>query len=164
MSVEQNAIAQKIFSLPDLIFQIEEWKKESKKIVFTNGCFDLIHPGHLSYLLEAANLGDKLIIGVNTDHSVRKIKGEERPINNEQSRLQLLASLFFVDAVVLFDEDTPADLIEALKPHILVKGGDYKIDDIVGAKETIERGGTVKVLNFLPGYSSTKIIEKIKQL
>lgn len=164
MSVEQNAIAQKIFSLPDLLLQIENWGKESKKIVFTNGCFDLIHPGHLSYLLEASNLGDKLIIGVNTDHSVRKIKGEERPINNEQSRLQLLASLFFVDAVVLFDEDTPADLIEAIKPHILVKGGDYKIDDIVGAKETIERGGTVKVLNFLPGYSSTKIIEKIKQL
>lgn len=164
MSVEQNAIAQKIFSLPDLLLQIEDWGKESKKLVFTNGCFDLIHPGHLSYLLEASNLGDKLIIGVNTDHSVRKIKGEERPINNEQSRLQLLASLFFVDAVVLFDEDTPADLIEAIKPHILVKGGDYKIDDIVGAKETIERGGTVKVLNFLPGYSSTKIIEKIKQL
>lgn len=164
MSVEQNAIAQKIFSLPDLLFQIEDWKKESKKIVFTNGCFDLVHPGHLSYLLEAANLGDRLIIGVNTDSSVRKIKGEERPINDERSRLQLLASLFFVDAVVLFDEDTPADLIEALKPHILVKGGDYKIEDIVGAKETIERGGTVKVLNFLPGYSSTKIIEKIKQL
>lgn len=164
MLVEQNAIAQKIFSLPDLLLQIENWGKESKKIVFTNGCFDLIHPGHLSYLLEASNLGDKLIIGVNTDHSVRKIKGEERPINNEQSRLQLLASLFFVDAVVLFEEDTPADLIEAIKPHILVKGGDYKIDDIVGAKETIERGGTVKVLNFLPGYSSTKIIEKIKQL
>lgn len=164
MSVEQNAIAQKIFSLPDLLFQIEDWKKESKKIVFTNGCFDLVHPGHLSYLLEAANLGDRLIIGVNTDSSVRKIKGEERPINDERSRLQLLASLFFVDAVVLFDEDTPADLIEALKPHILVKGGDYKIEDIVGVKETIERGGTVKVLNFLPGYSSTKIIEKIKQL
>ena len=164
MSVEQNAIAQKIFSLPDLLFQIEDWKKESKKIVFTNGCFDLVHPGHLSYLLEAADLGDRLIIGVNTDSSVRKIKGEERPINDERSRLQLLASLFFVDAVVLFDEDTPADLIEALKPHILVKGGDYKIEDIVGAKKTIERGGTVKVLNFLPGYSSTKIIEKIKQL
>lgn len=164
MSVEQNAIAQKIFSLPDLLLQIEDWRKESKKLVFTNGCFDLIHPGHLSYLLEASNLGDKLIIGVNTDHSVRKIKGEERPINNEQSRLQLLASLFFVDAVVLFDEDTPADLIEAIKPHILVKGGDYKIEDIVGAKETIERGGTVKVLNFLTGFSSTKIIEKIKQL
>lgn len=164
MSVEQNAIAKKIFSLPDLLFQIEDWKKERKKIVFTNGCFDLVHPGHLSYLLEAANLGNKLIIGVNTDYSVRKIKGEERPINDEQSRLQLLAALFFVDAVVLFNEDTPADLIECLKPDILVKGGDYKIDGIIGAKETIERGGTVKVLNFLPGYSSTKIIEKIKQL
>ncbi|TKC01204.1 D-glycero-beta-D-manno-heptose 1-phosphate adenylyltransferase [Pedobacter cryotolerans] len=164
MSVEKNAITQKIFSLPVLLIQIEDWKKKGEKIVFTNGCFDLIHPGHLSYLLEAANLGDKLIIGVNTDRSVRKIKGEERPINNQQSRLQLLAALFFVDAVVLFDEPTPADLIKAIKPHILVKGGDYKIEDIVGAKETIERGGAVKVLNFLPGYSSTHIIEKIKQL
>ncbi|RZJ81618.1 MAG: D-glycero-beta-D-manno-heptose 1-phosphate adenylyltransferase [Flavobacterium sp.] len=164
MSIEQNTITQKIFSLPDLLTQIEDWKKEGKKIVFTNGCFDLIHPGHLSYLLEAANLGDKLIIGVNTDSSVKKIKGEERPINNEQSRLQLLAAMFFVDAVVLFDEETPADLIEAIKPHVLVKGGDYKIEGIVGAKETIERGGAVKVLNFLPGYSSTNIIEKIKQL
>lgn len=164
MSIEQNTITQKIFSLPDLLTQIEDWKKEGKKIVFTNGCFDLIHPGHLSYLLEAANLGDKLIIGVNTDSSVKKIKGEERPINNEQSRLQLLAAMFFVDAVVLFDEPTPADLIEAIKPHVLVKGGDYKIEDIVGAKETIGRGGAVKVLNFLPGYSSTNIIEKIKQL
>lgn len=164
MLVEQNAITQKIFSLPDLLLQVEDWKKNSKKIVFTNGCFDLIHPGHLSYLLEAGSLGDQLIIGVNTDSSVRKIKGEERPINEEQSRLQLLAALFFVDAVVLFDEPTPADLIEAIKPDILVKGGDYKIDSIVGAKETIERGGTVKVLNFLPGYSSTNIIEKIKKL
>ena len=164
MSVEKNAITQKIFSLPGLLIQIEDWKKKGEKIVFTNGCFDLIHPGHLSYLLEAANHGDKLIIGVNTDRSVRKIKGEERPINNQQSRLQLLAALFFVDAVVLFDEPTPADLIKAIKPHVLVKGGDYKIEDIVGAKETIERGGAVKVLNFLPGYSSTHIIEKIKQL
>ncbi|MES2447516.1 MAG: D-glycero-beta-D-manno-heptose 1-phosphate adenylyltransferase [Bacteroidota bacterium] len=164
MSVEKNAITQKIFSLPGLLIQIEDWKKKGEKIVFTNGCFDLIHPGHLSYLLEAANLGDKLIIGVNTDRSVKKIKGEERPINNQQSRLQLLAALFFVDAVVLFDEPTPADLIKAIKPHILVKGGDYKIEDIVGAKETIERGGAVKVLNFLSGYSSTNIIEKIKQL
>jgi rfaE bifunctional protein nucleotidyltransferase chain/domain len=164
MLVEQNAITQKIFSLPDLLLQVEDWKKNSKKIVFTNGCFDLIHPGHLSYLLEAASLGDQLIVGVNTDSSVRKIKGQERPINEEQSRLQLLAALFFVDAVVLFDEPTPADLIEAIKPDILVKGGDYQIDGIVGAKETIERGGTVKVLNFLPGYSSTNIIEKIKKL
>ena len=164
MAAEQNSITEKIFSLPNLLLQVEHWKKEGKKIVFTNGCFDLIHPGHLSYLLEAAHLGDKLIIGVNTDNSVRRIKGEERPINNEQTRLQLLAAMFFVDAVVLFDEPTPADLIEAIKPDILVKGGDYKIDGIVGAKETIERGGTVKVLNFLPGYSSTNIIEKIKKL
>ena len=164
MSVELNAIAKKIFSLPDLLEKINVWNNNGEKIVFTNGCFDLIHPGHLSYLLEAANLGSKLIIGVNTDSSVRRIKGEERPINDERSRLQLLAAMFFVDAVILFDEATPANLIEAIQPHILVKGGDYKIDDIVGAKETMQRGGTVKVLNFLPGYSSTNIIEKIKQL
>lgn len=158
----KQTLTQKIFSKDDLVAQSKIWKAEGKKIVFTNGCFDIVHPGHIAYLSDAANLGDILIIGLNTDQSVCKLKGENRPINNEFSRTQLIASMFFVDAVVLFNEDTPLDLITAIKPDVLVKGGDYNLDNIVGAKETLANGGEVKVLTFLPGYSSTAIIEKIK--
>ena len=164
MADQKRSIDQKIFSKADLSVQVENWKQEGKKIVFTNGCFDLVHPGHIAYLNEAASLGDKLVVGLNTDASVKEIKGEERPINNEYSRQQMLAAMFFVDAVVLFNEDTPYNLIEAIKPDVLVKGGDYQIENIVGAAETQQRGGEVKVLDFLPGYSSTSIIEKIKKL
>lgn len=164
MSRDTKALlAKKIFLKEDLQAQILEWKAARKKIVFTNGCFDLIHPGHIAYLNEAASLGDVLVIGLNTDRSVKVLKGEHRPINDEFSRSQLIASMFFVDAVVFFDEQTPIDLINALKPDVLVKGGDYQIDTIVGAKETLARGGEVKVLSFLPGYSSTAIIDKIKR-
>ncbi|MET4082043.1 rfaE bifunctional protein nucleotidyltransferase chain/domain [Pedobacter sp. UYP30] len=164
MTDKKASIALKVFSKESLLDQVKIWKKEGKKIVFTNGCFDLIHPGHVAYLHEAATLGDVLVVGLNNDSSVKKIKGEERPINNEFSRLQLLAAMFFIDAVVLFNEETPFELIELVKPDVLVKGGDYTIENIVGAAETIKRGGEVKVLDFLPGYSSTKIIEKIKKL
>lgn len=156
-------LAKKIFLKEELQAQIQEWKAAQKKIVFTNGCFDLIHPGHIAYLNEAASLGDVLVIGLNTDRSVKVLKGEHRPINDEFSRSQLIASMFFVDAVVFFDEQTPIDLINAVKPDVLVKGGDYQIDTIVGAKETLDRGGEVKVLSFLAGYSSTAIIDKIKR-
>jgi len=163
MSRDTKALlAKKIFLKEDLQAQIQQWKAAQKKIVFTNGCFDLIHPGHIAYLNEAASLGDILVIGLNTDRSVQVLKGEYRPINDEFSRSQLIASMFFVDAVVFFDEQTPIDLINALKPDVLVKGGDYQIDTIVGAKETLARGGEVKVLSFLAGYSSTAMIEKIK--
>ncbi|SMC98523.1 D-glycero-beta-D-manno-heptose 1-phosphate adenylyltransferase [Pedobacter nyackensis] len=158
----KQTLTQKIFSKDDLVAQSKIWKAEGKKIVFTNGCFDIVHPGHIAYLGDAANLGDILIIGLNSDQSVCKLKGENRPINNEFSRTQLIASMFFVDAVVLFNEDTPLNLITAIKPDVLVKGGDYTLDNIVGAKETLANGGEVKVLSFLPGYSSTGIIEKIK--
>lgn len=158
----KQVLTQKIYSKDDLVAKTQNWKAEGKKIVFTNGCFDIIHPGHIAYLGDAANLGDILIIGLNTDQSVSKLKGENRPINNEFSRTQLIASMFFVDAVVLFNEDTPLQLITALQPDVLVKGGDYNLDNIVGAKETLANGGEVKVLTFLPGYSSTSIIEKIK--
>jgi len=158
----KQTLTQKIFSKDDLVAQSKIWKAEGKKIVFTNGCFDIVHPGHIAYLGDAANLGDILIIGLNSDQSVCKLKGENRPINNEFSRTQLIASMFFVDAVVLFNEDTPLNLITAIKPDVLVKGGDYNLDNIVGAKETLANGGEVKVLSFLPGYSSTGIIEKIK--
>lgn len=158
----KNALAEKIVSLTDLKVLVNTWKENGDKIVFTNGCFDLLHAGHISYLSEAAALGDKLVVGLNSDYSVQKIKGPERPINNENTRSLLLGSMFFVDAVVVFNDDTPLDLVKTVLPDVLVKGGDYKIENIVGAKETIANGGKVEVLTFLPGYSSTSIIEKIK--
>jgi len=142
---------------------VNTWQKEGKKVVFTNGVFDLLHIGHVTYLAKAAELGDKLIIGLNTDSSVKRIKGESRPINDQNSRAALLASLFFVDGVVLFDEDTPLNLISYLLPDILVKGADYSIENIVGAKEVIANGGEVKTITFVKGYSSTSIIKKIKE-
>ncbi|MHA4896115.1 D-glycero-beta-D-manno-heptose 1-phosphate adenylyltransferase [Pedobacter sp. PWIIR3] len=156
-------LAHKILSNQDLELVKKRWEDEGKKVVFTNGCFDIIHPGHLSYLSEAASYGDVLIVGLNTDRSVKELKGENRPINDEFSRAQLLASMFFIDAVVLFDEGTPAELIRIVEPDVLVKGGDYTIETIVGAKQVLEKGGEVKVLGFLPGYSSTSIIEKIRK-
>jgi rfaE bifunctional protein nucleotidyltransferase chain/domain len=158
----QDILTQKIVSLTELKDLTGTWKAEGKKIVFTNGCFDLLHAGHIAYLSEAADLGDKLVVGLNSDQSVQCIKGPERPINNEKTRSALLASMFFTDAIVLFSEDTPLELITAILPDVLVKGGDYSMDTIVGAKETLANGGKVEVLSFLPGYSSTAIIEKIK--
>lgn len=158
----QDMLSQKIVSPLQLKDLAASWKAEGKKIVFTNGCFDLLHAGHIAYLSEAADLGDKLIVGLNSDQSVSCIKGPQRPVNNETTRSTVLASMFFIDAVVTFGEDTPLELIKTVLPDILVKGGDYKVDNIVGAKETIANGGRVEVLSFLPGYSSTSIIEKIK--
>ncbi len=163
MNVKQTA-AKKILSAAELALEVNNWKAAGKKIVFTNGCFDLLHAGHVSYLSEAASLGDILVIGLNSDDSVKRLKGPERPINDEATRALLLASMFFIDAVVLFNEDTPAELIKTILPAVLVKGGDYEIETIVGASETIANGGKVEVLTFLPGYSSTAIIEKIKTL
>jgi rfaE bifunctional protein nucleotidyltransferase chain/domain len=158
----QNILAEKIVSPTRLKELVDSWKAEGKKIVFTNGCFDLLHAGHIAYLSEAAGLGDKLIVGLNSDSSVQCIKGPQRPINNEHTRASLLASMFFIDAVVLFSEDTPLEVIKTVLPAVLVKGGDYQVENIVGAAETIANGGKVEVLSFLPGYSSTAIIEKIK--
>ena len=141
---------------------MSEWKGESKKVVFTNGVFDLLHIGHITYLAKAAELGDKLVIGLNSDASVKRIKGEDRPVNDQNSRAMLLAALFFVDAVVVFEEDTPQQLIAELLPDILVKGADYAIENIVGAKEVLANGGEVKTINFVEGHSSTAIIQKIK--
>jgi rfaE bifunctional protein nucleotidyltransferase chain/domain len=161
MDIKQT-ITQKIVSLSELAASVGQWKAEGKKIVFTNGCFDLLHAGHIAYLSEAAGLGDILIIGLNDDSSVKRIKGPDRPVNNELTRSALLASMFFIHAVVLFHEDTPLEVIKTVLPDILVKGGDYQVENIVGAKETIANGGKVEVLTFLPGYSSTAIVEKIK--
>lgn len=137
-------------------------KNKGKKIVFTNGCFDILHRGHVTYLAEAKKLGDLLVIGLNSDASVKRLKGPERPINNEKDRGYVLSQLKSVDHVEVFTEDTPLNLILAVKPKVLVKGGDWKIDQIVGGKEVQQMGGEVFSLNFVDGYSTTSLIEKIQ--
>jgi rfaE bifunctional protein nucleotidyltransferase chain/domain len=156
-------LSDKIVSLSKLSSKLDEWRSAKKRIVFTNGCFDLLHAGHIAYLTDAAALGDVLVLGLNSDRSVQRIKGPERPINDEKTRSAVLAGMFFIDAIVFFDEDTPLNVIKTVLPDVLVKGGDYKIEDIVGAQETVENGGEVQVLTFLPGYSSTAIIDKIRK-
>jgi rfaE bifunctional protein nucleotidyltransferase chain/domain len=156
-----DLIKSKILDQNDLSVWSFDLRQKKKSIVFTNGCFDVLHFGHVSYLAEARNLGDVLIIGLNSDSSVKKLKGESRPINDENARAMLLASLVFVDAVVIFNEDTPEKIIKMISPKILVKGGDYKIENIAGADFVIENGGSVEVISFVEGYSSSKIIKNI---
>jgi rfaE bifunctional protein nucleotidyltransferase chain/domain len=158
-----EAFKSKIESMDSLQKKVAGWKLLSKKIVFTNGCFDILHKGHVNYLAEAADLGDILIIGVNSDRSVRKLKGPSRPVNEESSRCEVLASLGFVSAVIVFDEDTPYELIKMIQPDVLVKGGDWKAEDIVGNDIVSQKGGVVKSIAFLPGYSTTLIEKKIKE-
>jgi D-glycero-beta-D-manno-heptose 1-phosphate adenylyltransferase len=158
----EKTLLSKITDLPKLKGTIAAWKNEGKKVVFTNGVFDLLHIGHITYMAKAAELGDKLVIGLNSDSSVKRIKGEDRPVNDQDSRAALLAALFFVDAIVVFEEDTPINVISTLLPDILVKGADYAVENIVGAKEVIANGGEVKTINFIEGYSSTSIIQKIR--
>jgi rfaE bifunctional protein nucleotidyltransferase chain/domain len=159
----QQAIAEKICQNHYVLkTKLTKWNEEGKQIVFTNGCFDLLHRGHVDYLAKAADLGDVLVIGVNTDASVSKLKGPHRPIQDEQSRMQILASLGFVDAVILFDEDTPYNLIQMVQPDVLVKGSDYKPEDIVGYDIVTAKGGSVKTIDFIPGYSTSLIEKKIK--
>lgn len=136
-------------------------ERVNRKVVFTNGCFDILHRGHIEYLAEAANLGDIFIVGLNSDNSVRLLKGQERPLQDEHSRALILASMEFVDYVVIFDEETPFNLIETLNPSILVKGGDYRIEDIVGADIVQKRGGSVQTIKFIEGCSSTNLINKL---
>ena len=142
----------------------KNWHERDKRVVFTNGCFDLLHPGHVNYLEDAKKLGDILIIGLNSDDSIRNLKGPLRPVNDLADRAHMLAALRSVDLVVPFSEDTPINLIKALLPDVLVKGGDYVPDDIVGAKEVSKAGGEVIVVPFLGGYSSTTLINRIKKL
>jgi len=137
-------------------------KAEGKKLVFTNGCFDIIHSGHVTYLFEAASFGDVLVVGLNSDDSVRRLKGPERPLNDQKDRAIVLSALEMVDFVCIFDEDTPLELIEELKPDILVKGGDYSRATIVGADFVEKNGGEVKVVKLVEGKSTTGIIEKMK--
>ncbi len=158
----EKTLLNKISDLSSLKATVSQWQKEGKKVVFTNGVFDLLHIGHITYMAKAAELGHKLIIGLNADSSVKRLKGDSRPVNDQNSRAALLAALFFVDAITVFEEDTPLNLISTLLPDILVKGADYAVENIVGAKEVIANGGEVKTINFVEGYSSTSIIQKIR--
>ena len=153
----------KIITKEQLNTKLPSWKKEGK-VVFTNGCFDILHLGHVDYLEKARNLGQKLIVGLNTDASVQRLKGTDRPICDENSRAHVMASLEFVDAVILFDEETPFELISYIKPDILVKGNDYTIENIVGADVVLKNGGKVETVPLVNGYSTTNVINKIKQL
>jgi rfaE bifunctional protein nucleotidyltransferase chain/domain len=154
----------KIINVPDAVQLVNQWKLQGQTIVFTNGCFDILHIGHVDYLEKARNLGDKLVLGLNTDHSIRRIKGETRPIVEQNARARVMAALGFVDAVVLFDEDTPLRLIQTIKPDILVKGDDYTIKNIIGADFVIENGGKVETIPLVKGFSTSNIIEKIKSI
>ncbi len=155
-------IERKIFDRQSLSRAVALWRFADKKIVFTNGCFDLLHLGHIDYLSKAASLGDVLIVGMNTDASVSRIKGPHRPINDETSRMRIMASLFFVNAVILFDDPTPLELIKLVQPDILVKGGDYKVEEIVGYEVVKARGGITQTIDIVPGYSTSSIEAKIR--
>ncbi len=151
--IKDLAAARKLVSL---------WKHQGKHVVFTNGCFDLLHLGHVDYLEKARNLGDVLVVGLNTDDSVSRFKGPQRPIQDQQSRARIMAALQAVDLVVFFNEDTPLRLISELLPQILVKGSDYLAENIVGADVVKNAGGVVKTIDFVPGYSTSRIVDKIK--
>jgi len=155
--------ARKIVTLQEAKTQVKNWQNAGNRVVFTNGCFDLIHLGHVDYLEKARMLGDKLVIGLNSDDSVSRFKGPERPLQDQISRARVLAAMQFIDLVVFFNEDTPLDLITELLPDILVKGSDYLADNIVGADVVKKNGGVVKTIDFVPGYSTTRIVEKIKR-
>ena len=153
----------KICELAEAQQRRNEWKSAGEQVVFTNGCFDILHLGHVDYLEKARQTGTKMIVAVNSDASVRILKGPERPVNSEYARARIIASLQFVDLVVVFHEETPLDLINNLLPDILVKGDDYSLETIVGAKEVISAGGQVKTIPLVPSYSTTGIIQKLKQ-
>ncbi|MDE3125677.1 MAG: D-glycero-beta-D-manno-heptose 1-phosphate adenylyltransferase [Bacteroidota bacterium] len=159
-----QAITQKIMPLAAVKAMRMGWKMRNKYVAFTNGCFDILHEGHIASLSKAAEEADYLIVGVNSDASTKRLKGPERPINHEHSRALILASLLIVDAVVIFEEDTPLELIKVLEPDVLVKGGDYTIDTIVGAKEVLANNGRVVINPIIEGFSTTSILQKIRQL
>jgi rfaE bifunctional protein nucleotidyltransferase chain/domain len=156
-----EVIKSKIYNWDELQKQLAVWRFKDKKIVFTNGCFDVIHLGHIEYLAKSRDLGNILVVGLNSDESVRRLKGSHRPMNNEDARATILSALFFVDAVIVFGEDTPAEIIELIRPDILVKGKDYEGKEIVGSETVKSYGGEVVMIDLTKGYSSTHIIEKM---
>jgi rfaE bifunctional protein nucleotidyltransferase chain/domain len=157
-----NQLKEKVVSQDQALKELKAWREKNKKIVFTNGCFDIIHPGHIDYLSQARDLGDILVLGLNTDQSVRRLnKGSNRPINDERTRAYVLAGLASVDLIVFFDEETPYNLIKLLQPNVLVKGNDYEVDKIIGFDILKENGGEVITIPFLEGYSTSSLIKKI---
>jgi len=159
---ELNKITDKIKSRKEAETIAKYWASKGEKMAFTNGCFDIVHRGHIDYLSKAKDLGTKLILGLNTDASVQRLKGPQRPVVDEQSRAILMAALQFIDLVVFFDEDTPYELIKALQPDILVKGSDYNAEEIVGYDILMAKGGKVETIDFVEGFSTSSIVEKIK--
>ena len=159
-----HLIQNKIITIAQIPAMRERWAFKKEKVVFTNGCFDILHQGHVDYLSKASDLGTKLIVGVNTDQSVKRLgKDKNRPIQDEYSRALIIATLHFVDAVILFDEDTPLELIRLVQPKVLVKGSDYKVNEIVGHEVVMANGGEVLTIDFLEGFSTTKIIQKARK-
>ena len=156
-------IKSKISGKEDFSYILSYYRFKNKKVVFTNGCFDLLHRGHVEYLLEAASFGDVLILGLNSDNSVKKLKGKNRPVQDEETRALILASLLVVDHVILFDEDTPIELIKFIMPDVLVKGGDYTTEEIVGSDVVINNGGKVESIKYIDGQSTTGLVNKIKE-
>lgn len=150
----------KILKQEEILKTIEKLKNENKTIVFTNGCFDILHVGHVRYLKESAKYGDILIVGLNSDSSVKKLKGESRPINNENDRAEILSALYFVDYIVIFNENTPENLLDEIKPDIYTKGADYTIETLPEAKTVLKNGGKVEFINLVEGKSTTNIIKK----
>ena len=159
-----DVIEKKIVELPELIRMAAQWRLLGKTIAFTNGIFDILHKGHIFSLSQAAKEADYLVVGLNSDTSTKKLKGDSRPINDEQSRALVLASLIVVDALVLFTEDTPLELIKAVMPDVLIKGGDYTVEQVAGSKEVIQNGGRVVINPIIEGVSTTGLIAKIEQL
>jgi D-beta-D-heptose 7-phosphate kinase/D-beta-D-heptose 1-phosphate adenosyltransferase len=157
-------IPTRIYKLDELKLEVLRWRFKSKTVAFTNGCFDILHAGHIASLSQASAEASYLIVGVNSDASTKRLKGEGRPVNSQESRALLLASLIMVDAVVIFDEDTPLELIKSIMPDVLVKGGDYTWDQIVGAKEVTENGGKVVINPIVEGFSTSNIIAQITNL
>lgn len=160
-ALREEADNPKLFDRPALLEKLEDWRHSNESIVFTNGCFDLLHPGHISLIRQCAALGDRLVVGLNSDASVRRLKGSGRPIQNEQGRALLLAALQGVDAVTLFDEDTPLDLIRMVRPDVLVKGGDYTEDTVVGADVVRAYGGRVHLAALVEGCSTTNLVQSM---
>jgi rfaE bifunctional protein nucleotidyltransferase chain/domain len=161
--VAQATIDKRIMDLVHVRRAVNIWRMKGDRIVFTNGCFDILHRGHVEYLQEAAELGDRLVIGLNSDDSVRRLgKAKDRPLNDQDSRARVLAALRLVDAVVIFDQDTPLELIQAIGPDVLVKGGDWKPEEIVGSADVKARGGEVRSLKLVDGFSTTALVEKIR--
>jgi D-beta-D-heptose 7-phosphate kinase/D-beta-D-heptose 1-phosphate adenosyltransferase len=158
---KSDTLNQRIFTVEEIKKEVNRMRLKSKTIAFTNGVFDILHEGHIAVLSEAASFADVLIVGVNSDASVKKLKGENRPVNNENSRALIIASLIMVDAVVIFNEETPLELIKIIKPDVLIKGGDYTLDTMVGSKEVLDNGGRIEIIPIKQGFSTTGIIEKI---